>query len=42
MFSKESGKEAYEIAKAFANQDTVKEETLFAEFTRGHLKKGVE
>lgn len=42
MFSKESGREAYEIAKAFANRDSAKEETLFAEFTRGHLKKGVE
>lgn len=42
MFSKESGREAYNIAKAFACQDSLKEEVLFAEFTRGHLKKGVE
>lgn len=42
MFSKESGEEAYSIAKAFADQDASKEEVLFAEFTRGHLKKGVE
>lgn len=42
MFSKENGREAYEIAKAFANQNTAKEEVLFMEFTRGHLKKGVE
>ncbi len=42
MFSKESGREAYNIAKAFACQDAAKEEVLFTEFTRGHLKKGVE
>lgn len=42
MFSKENGKEVYEIAKAFADKNSAGEETLFAEFTRGHLKKGVE
>ncbi len=42
MFSKESGREAFAIAKAFAEQDSGKEEILFREFTRGHLKKGVE
>lgn len=42
MFSKESGREAFAIAKAFASQDSGKEEILFTEFTRGHLKKGVE
>lgn len=42
MFSKESGREAFAIARAFASQDSGKEEILFTEFTRGHLKKGVE
>lgn len=42
MFSKENGREAFAIAKAFASQDSGKEEILFTEFTRGHLKKGVE
>lgn len=42
MFSKESGREAFDIAKAFASQDSTKEQILFTEFTRGHLKKGVE
>lgn len=42
LFSVESGNEAFRIAKAFSQWDTSQEEYLFSEFTRGHLKKGVE
>ena len=42
IFTVESGKEALRIAKAFSQWDAGQEEQLFTEFTRGHIKKGVE
>ena len=42
LFTVESGKEAFRIAKAFSEGDVTQETQLFSEFTRGHLKKGVE
>lgn len=42
MFTIETPKQCKMITKAFAELDSQQEEKLFKEFTRGHLKKGVE
>lgn len=42
MFTVESPKQCGRIVKAFGKLDSSQEEKLFSEFTRGHLKKGVE
>lgn len=42
MFSMESGQECKDILDAFAAMDGEREKELFSEFTRGHIKKGIE
>lgn len=42
LFSIESGRECKEILDGFAAMDEQREKELFSEFTRGHMKKGVE
>lgn len=42
MFTMEPPAQCKMITKAFATLDSSQEEKLFKEFTRGHLKKGVE
>lgn len=42
LFSMESPKECQDILDGFAAMDEKKEQELFSEFTRGHIKKGVE
>lgn len=42
LFSMESARECKEILDGFVAMDEEKEKELFSEFTRGHIKKGVE
>ena len=42
LFSMESARECKEILDGFVAMDEEKEKELFPEFTRGHIKKGVE